>query len=230
MQTKISIITPNYNYRKYIGETIQSIIDQDYDNLEHIIIDDGSTDNSVFTIKEFQVKFHSKIKLIEQSNHGQTYSINKGLEQATGDIICWINSDDTFVKDTFHTVNEFFIKNKDVSILFGDLNIVDINGNFIYRKRHLPFNFISGCFNGFANIMSSNTVFWRKPLLDRVGLLDDSLICNMDGEFFSRLTRDENVHHISKPFANFRREELSIAAYKYDNWRKIVEKKSILSI
>ena len=92
---KISIITPNYNYANYIGQTIESIISQDYPTIEYIIVDDGSTDNSARIIESFVEKFPNRIKLIRQTNKGQTAAINVGLRAATGDIIGWINSDDT---------------------------------------------------------------------------------------------------------------------------------------
>ena len=76
---KISIVTPNYNYEKFIGETIESVVKQNYSNLEYIIIDDGSTDNSVEVIRKYHKKYPNKIKFIQQENKGQTPAINKAL-------------------------------------------------------------------------------------------------------------------------------------------------------
>ncbi len=101
---KISIVTPNYNYEKYIGSTIESVINQKYDNFEYIIVDDGSTDKSVDIINRYVAKYPDKIILIEQENSGQTNAINEALKNVTGDIICWINSDDKFLDNAFKFV------------------------------------------------------------------------------------------------------------------------------
>lgn len=216
---KISIITPNYNYAKYISQTIESIVSQDYDNYEHIIVDDGSTDNSVEIIKSYQRKYPDKIKLIIQENKGQTPAINTGLKSATGDIIGWINSDDTYCKGIFNKINTIFQNNDKLDIIIGNVNVVDLEGNFIYKIRHNSYDFMAGAKLGFMKITTSNAVFWKKTLMDKVGFMDDKLKCNMDGEYFSRLFLDSVVHQINDSIANFRKQEISIAALKEKNWR-----------
>lgn len=220
----ISIITPNFNYSQYVGQTIESVLDQNYPYIEHIIVDDGSTDDSVNIIKNYVNKYPERIKLIIQENSGQTKAINNGLQHSNGDIIGWINSDDTYCKNIFANVINFFINNPHVNILFGDVNVVDDKGRFIYKIRHLPFDYMIGVFEGFAKIITSNAVFWRRRVMQNVGFFNSALVCNMDGEYFSRLTKNEKVVHLTLTLSNFRKQQYSKAALKNNNWKIIVKK------
>lgn len=220
---KLSIVTPNYNYEQFIGQTIESVVAQDYDNIEYIIVDDGSTDNSIELIKSYQKLYPKKIKLIQQENKGQTCAINTALKNTTGDIIGWINSDDTYLPGTFRKIVKEF-KENNVDIVFGDVNIMDLKGNFIYRLRHFRFCYVESVFVGFSNTLTSNSVFWRKSLTNSIDLMKENLKCNMDGEYFSRLTLNKKVIYIKEPLANFRRQEKTKAAEKTKEWEIFIAK------
>lgn len=201
---KISIITPNYNYGQFIGQTIESVLNQDYENIEHIIVDDGSTDNSVEVINKFAEKYPDKIKLIQQINSGQSSAINVGLMRAEGEIIGWLNSDDMYCKDVFKQIVDEFCRNQNIDIIYGDLSIMDQNGETIRKFKQLPMNKTVGSFKGFGQLVASNTIFWRPKLIERIGYLNEEFICNMDGEYFSRLFYAGKSKHIRKCIANFR--------------------------
>lgn len=221
---KISIVTPNYNYAHFIGQTIESVVNQDYDNVEHIIVDDGSTDNSIEIIKSYQQRYPKKIKLIQQENRGQTAAINVGLKSAVGDIVGWINSDDYYCDNIFNIIVNKFNQEPSLEVIFGDVKIVDMDGHFIYQKRHLSYYFLECCFSGFANCFTSNTVFWRRYISEKNGLLKENLVCNMDGEYFSRIFIGRNIKFIEKPIACFRKQPNTITALRYKNWDEIVKK------
>lgn len=200
----VSIITPNYNYGHYIDKTIESVLNQNYENIEHIIIDDGSTDNSVEIINKYIESNPDRIKLITQKNQGQTTAINNGLKIATGEIIGWINSDDIYFDNAIQNiVNEFSINDK-LNVVFGDLITIDAFGNNIIKIKQLPLDLYAGIFIGFGKLVASNTVFWKKTLMENVGLLNEDFKCNMDGEYFSRLFVNANASHIKKFIAGFR--------------------------
>lgn len=219
---KISIVTPNYNYAQFLPKTIESVIEQSFNELEYIIVDDGSNDDSVSIIESY-VKKHPFIKLIKQENQGQTFALNKGLDVSTGEIICWINSDDYFCPNIFPKIVNIFEKNPDLDILYGDVNIVDVNGIYLYRKRHLPYNYYMAALTGFGNYFTSNAVFWRRKIMMRNGLPNANLKCNMDGEYFSRLVLDANVKHVNYSVANFRRQPFSKESLKHSQWEKLVK-------
>src|SRR5687768_13083798 len=102
---KISIITPSYNQGRFIEETILSVINQNYPNLEYIIIDGGSTDNTVEIIRKYEQHL---AYWVSEKDGGQSEAINKGFKKATGDIVCWINSDDFFMPGALSKVADCF--------------------------------------------------------------------------------------------------------------------------
>ena len=111
---KISVITPSYNSEKYISHCINSVIKQNYPNFEHIIVDGKSSDKTVEIIKTFP-----HIKFISEDDEGLSDALNKGLDLCSGDIICWLNSDDYYEGGTFESVNSIFCNNPKRSWLIG---------------------------------------------------------------------------------------------------------------
>jgi glycosyltransferase involved in cell wall biosynthesis len=110
---KITIITPSYNQGQYIEETILSVLNQNYPNLEYIIIDGGSTDNSVEIIKKYENRL---AYWVSEKDEGQSDAINKGLARATGDVFNWLNSDDYYLPDALWTVGKAFLNDKDLNV------------------------------------------------------------------------------------------------------------------
>ena len=108
MELKLSIITPSFNQGVFIKETIDSILSQGYAQLEYIVVDGGSTDNTVEILKSYG----DKIKWVSEKDNGQADAINKGLKMATGDIVAFINSDDYYLPNALHAVNDFFSESK----------------------------------------------------------------------------------------------------------------------
>jgi len=137
---KISIITPNYNYASFIEQTIRSVIYQKYNNFEHIIVDDGSTDNSVDVIQKYVEKYPNKIIMIKQENKGQTYAINEALKHAKGDIIGWINSDDFYFENIFSTIVETFKKDTSIDAIMGDIAIIYEKEELVRINKYLGFD------------------------------------------------------------------------------------------
>jgi glycosyltransferase involved in cell wall biosynthesis len=117
-QSKISIITPSFNQAQYLERTIQSVLDQNYPDLEYIIIDGGSVDGSVDVIK----KYEKNIAFwVSEKDGGQTDALNKGFKKATGEIIGWQNSDDIYLAGSFEKISQVFNELPDTDIVFGDL-------------------------------------------------------------------------------------------------------------
>lgn len=179
---KISIVTPSYNQGQFIEETIRSILLQGYPNLEYIIIDGGSTDNSVEIIKKYEPWL---AYWISEKDCGQSHAINKGFRRANGEIYAWLNSDDFFLSDTLKVVGSLFAgKNKNYWIS-GTCNIVDCFGNRQRTEQSMvdkrPFVWFAGIH--YCKILQQS-VFWSKHLFDIYGPLDESLHYCMDFDLF----------------------------------------------
>ena len=217
---KISIITPNYNYSQYIGETIESIVNQDYDNIENIIVDDGSTDNSISIIKKYEIKYPNKIKLIQQENKGQSVAINNGLKHANGEIIGWINSDDLYKTGIFSRINSYFISHPNTDAIYSDLLIINNASKIIGRKKYLEFDLLSGCILGFGNLIANNTLFFRRKTFEKVGFLNESLKYVMDAEIYFRLGKIAKIDHINDYFAYFRHHSAAKSSINKYNFKE----------
>ena len=215
---KISIITPNYNYEKYLPELLRSVAAQDYPDIEHVIVDDGSTDNSVQVIQGFANQFPHRFKLIQQANAGQSAALNTALKLVTGDLIVWINSDDYFTENVFKKIAQYFTENPTVDILFGDINFVDLESQFIFTHRNQSFHYTEAALLGFTMFLSSNAVVWRSEIMEGIDGFNVHLKCNMDGEFYSRLFYNNSFAYESLAIANFRKQPFSKAAENDDKW------------
>lgn len=197
---KISIITPSYNQGEYIERTILSILDQNYPNLEYIIMDGGSTDNTVEIIK----KYEDKITFWQsEKDKGQTDAINKGFEKCTGDIVTWLCSDDFYEPNVLFEVEKAFRKHKDINLVCGDrrtfgdgINDVLYPGWAICEDIEETMNYGS---------YDQPPSFFRKGVWDAIFPLSDNLRVYMDCEMWLRyiLKYGQNrALHIPKLFAN----------------------------
>jgi len=122
---KISVVTVNYNKGNFIEETILSVINQNYPNLEYIIIDGASTDNSIEIIKKYEKHL---AYFISEPDSGMTEALIKGFNKATGEILAWLNSDDTYLPGTLEFVGKHYLKTH-FDFLYGDCIITNINNN-----------------------------------------------------------------------------------------------------
>ena len=182
---KISIVTPNYNYGNFIEETIRSVLLQGYPNLEYIIMDGGSTDNSVEIIRKYE-KFLAYFK--SKPDKGQTRSINEGFSHATGDIFAWVNSDDYYRKDVFsHVVNQYAgcqAPGRFWLVMAVDYFTPAVNVSCV--KTQNPAHTLVDWTIGEARPNQQGS-FWARKIWEREGLLDESLHLEFDQEFFVRL-------------------------------------------
>ena len=137
---KISIVTPSFNQGKYIEQTILSVINQNYPNLEYIIIDGGSTDETVNIIKKYEPWI---TYWVSEPDRGQSHAINKGIEKCTGHIFNWLNSDDWYEPNTLFDVASGFNSDKSIQFVSGYENHVMLNGDTsihdgTFLKKTLP--------------------------------------------------------------------------------------------
>jgi len=194
---KISIVTPSYNQAQFLEETIRSVLLQDYPNLEYIIIDGGSTDNSVEIIK----KYESDLAYwVSEPDEGQTSAINKGFRRATGDIIAWINSDDLYTKGTFQKVGEIFKNRPDLSTIYGNCIFFDEMERELLRRPGI-FTFqklVSG------DYIPQPSTFFKKDVIDHIGYLDENFHYSLDYDLFLRIGSKYKIEYVDEVFSKFR--------------------------
>jgi len=178
---KISIITPSYNQGKYIREAIESVLVQNYPNFEHIIIDNRSTDTTLNILKEY-----SHLTWISEPDKGQSDALNKGFRIAEGELIGWLNADERYLPGCFFEVAEFFKKNKNVDILYGDYRWIDESGEVFQLRKELDFDLFM---LKYLHVLYIPTVasFFHRKIFDEGNFLDVSDHYAMDYEFFLRL-------------------------------------------
>ena len=201
---RISIITPSFNQAQFIERTIQSVLSQNYPDLEYIVMDGGSTDGTVEILK----KYEGKIIWKSEKDNGQSDAINKGLKMATGDIVAFLGSDDTYKTDTFKKVSEFFQDNPDKKWAYGKCKI--INGNDQEIRKTITFykNLLLKKY-GYAKLLSENFIsqpatFWRREIHSVIGFFDESEHYCMDYEFWLRIGKKYPAGVIDAYLANFR--------------------------
>ncbi|MBI9044557.1 MAG: glycosyltransferase [Anaerolineaceae bacterium] len=197
---KISIITPSYNSQDYIEQTIKSVVLQNYQNLEYIIIDGGSTDNTIEIIKKHEERIDY---WISEKDSGQSEAINKGIRIATGDWIAWINADDIYCPGALDHVSAIIKDNEEVEWIVGTTKFIDNKfndlGDFFPQlytgKKHIQkykkrgwLDFVCTAWSGIALPQPSS--FWKREAVINAGWIDESLHFAMDHEMYGRLARN----------------------------------------
>lgn len=196
---KISVVTPTFNQGKYIEATLRSVHEQGYPNLEHIVIDGGSTDGTVDVIRRFddQIAFWSS-----EPDDGQTDALIKGFSKATGDIFCWLNSDDLFVPTTLMEVAAFFDSHDEARFVYGDSQWVDVDGHFIKPKREHRWN--EFVWLNDHNFIPQPSTFWRAEIYREVGGLDISFDLAMDADLWIRFAKVTAPIHVPRLWSSMR--------------------------
>ena len=203
-EPKISIIIPSYNMVEFIEETIQGILNQNYPNLECIVIDGGSNDGTLDILKRYE----GQITWISEKDKGQSDAINKGLKLASGDITAYICADDVYEGDCFRKVVDFFGKNPDVIWVCGKCKIIDEDGSEIRRPITWYKNFWQRRYSYnkllILDFIAQPAVFWRKELVNEIGFFDISEHLAMDYEYWLRAGAKYNPGFIDDYLARFR--------------------------
>jgi glycosyltransferase involved in cell wall biosynthesis len=204
---KISIITPSFNQGQFIEQTIVSIIEQNYPNLEIIIIDGGSKDNTLEVIKKYEPYI---TYWISEPDKGQSHAINKGLERCTGDIVNWLNSDDWLEPGALFKVAEIFKANPEISVVSGYENHVWNNGEIIIREGTVLKESLEETIE-FCQIAQPST-FFRLKEFKQITPVPEDMHFIMDGELWVRfllLFGQQNFYKLKEPVVNFRFHENS---------------------
>lgn len=206
---RISIVTPSYNQAEFLERTILSVLNSGYPNLEYIIIDGGSTDDSLSIIKKYQERVDY---WVSERDNGQSHAINKGLAQSSGVYFGWLNSDDYLEPGVLRKVAEAFA-DSGVGTVCGKLNVVDAAGNYI-ETRESPLVSFESLLNGAAQIIQPGS-FHRKELLDKYGGVREGLRYAMDYELWLRLGQYSEYKTLGSVLANYTLQPKSKTCMEY---------------
>lgn len=195
---KVTIVTPSYNQADFLEETIRSVLLQGYENLEYIIIDGGSTDNSIDIIRKYETWINY---WTSQPDNGQADAINQGFERATGEFIGWINSDDYLYSGAIIKMATELRQNPNISFVYGDVDEGLENNKF---RRYGRNSTISEMLKTYKVPIPQQGSMWRRNVIEEIGALNVKWQVVLDREFFLRVAMNYQIAYIPGTLAFFR--------------------------
>ena len=196
----VSIVTPSLNQAPYLEETVCSVLEQDYPFIEYMIVDGGSTDGSVNIIKKYEDKL---AWWVSEADKGQTDAINKGFGRASGQILAWINSDDTYEPGAVSAAVKYLQEHPEVGMVYADCNFIDEQDRVIgqFGAAQTDYNRLR---QGYVHI-PQQTMFFRAQLWRVVGPLDPSFYFAMDYDLWVQIASRAEIKYLpGRTWANFR--------------------------
>lgn len=195
----VSIVTPSYNQGRFLEATIRSVLEQDYPCIEYLIVDGGSTDESPAVIRRYADRL---AWWVSEKDRGQTDAINKGFARANGEILAWINSDDTYQPGAIREAVTYLLAHPEAGMIYGDANYIDAAGQVIGKFPAAQTSY-ARLRSGRVNI-PQQSAFFRAELWRRVGPLDPTFFFAMDYDLWVRLAAVSALHYSPRTWANFR--------------------------
>jgi glycosyltransferase involved in cell wall biosynthesis len=207
-QPLVSIITPSYNQAAFLEQTLRSVLDQDYPNLEYLVVDGGSDDGSVEIIKRYESRL---AWWVSEKDRGQAEAINKGLARAKGDYVTWLNSDDFYLPGAIRSAVEVLQARPETALVYGDVLAVDATGKVTKVLRYANWG-LEGLM-GF-NIIGQPAVFMRRSALERAGTLDLSYHYLLDHQLWLRVAQQGAMQYVPQQWAaaRFHSQSKNVAA------------------
>lgn len=193
----VSIITPSFQQGRFIDDTIQSVLTQDYPKIEYIVIDAQSTDDTIEILESYGQQF----VWLSEADNGQANAINKGLNLSHGDIVTWLNSDDLLKPGAVRAIVDKFNEYPEAGLVFGDLDLVDENRKMLQSVKLsdiLPEELL------FGNVIGQPNVFIRKDVFETTGYINEKYHYVFDLDLWLRIAFRYTTHHISQSIAEFR--------------------------
>lgn len=203
---KVSIVTPCFNGRAYLGQTADTVLPQSGPfTLEWLVVDGGSTDGSLDYLRSLR---DPRVDIVSEPDRGQSHALNKGLSRATGDVVAWLNADDLYAPGALAAVADAFAQHPAAQWLLGRCEIIDAAGRVIrrpvtrYKDRSLRRYSRRALLR--ENFVSQPAVFWRREFGARVGPLDESLHWTMDYDLWLRMAAASEPLVLDRVLAQFR--------------------------
>jgi len=201
---RMTVITPSYNQAHYIERTIESVLDQTYPDLEYWVIDGGSTDGTLDILS----KYGDRVDWASERDRGQAHAINKGIERSSGEVVAYLNSDDVYEPGALSTVGRFFADHPQAGWVTGKCRIIDQKGREVRRAitfyKNMWLRLGSYTLLLILDYISQPATFWRREVLERVGVFDETLYYTMDYDYSLRVGRHYRLQVIDEYLASFR--------------------------
>ncbi len=219
MPSLISVVIPAYNAEQFIGQTIQSVLDQTYPCHEIIVVDDGSTDRTQEVLK----KFDGKIHCLSQQNKGPSAARNAGIQAAQGDFICFLDADDLWIPEKLEVQLAFMEANPDIALVCSDYEEFNKEGivlsSFLAEKHHMfpTFPTVAGPLNNafeklvFENFVGTPTVMVRKSCLEKTGVFDEEIRSVEDRDLWLRISASYRIACIPRIFCKKRVHQMNVS-------------------
>lgn len=222
---KISIVTLSYNQGEYLRMALNSVLGQDHEAVEYIVVDPGSSDGS----REMILSYGEDISAaIFEPDQGAAEGLNKGFTKATGDILGFLNADDVLLPGSLFYVNRYFEEHPDCSLLFGDGIVIDSRGDKRESVRASFFSPLSYCYGG-ADWLQQST-FFRREAFDLVGGFNEANKTSWDGELFVRMAlKGVKVEYLHKALGCFRIHPASITGSQLNSNAYGLDRRSLFT-
>jgi hypothetical protein len=192
----VSIVTPSYNSGSFLEQAVQSVTCQNYPTLEHLIIDGGSTDTTLDILRHYPA-----VTWVSEPDNGQAEAINKGFRLARGQIIGWLNADDTYQPGAVAAAMRYLHTHPEVDLVYGNFNFIDGGGKIIHRQVTPAFSLDKLLF---AAIIPQTSMFFRRHVLAEIEGVNPQLQYVMDWEFTLRIAQQYRVARVPETWGNFR--------------------------
>lgn len=196
---RVSVVTPSFNQAQFLERTVQSVLNQEGVEIEYILIDGGSTDGSQDIIRRYADRL---AYWVSEPDRGQTDALNKGFARATGDVLAWLNSDDTYQPGAVAEAVAYLTAHPEVGLVYGDGNFIDENERVIGRFPSAQTDY-ARLRNGYVHVCQQ-AAFFRADLWRQVGPLDPTFYFAMDYDLWVRLAKISRIVYMKRLWANFR--------------------------
>jgi glycosyltransferase involved in cell wall biosynthesis len=194
----VSVVMPTLNSARYVEESLRSVLEQDYREIECLVIDGGSTDGTVDILRAHE----SHIHWISEPDGGQAQALNKGFGLASGEIFAWLNGDDRYLPGSVSTAVRHMDQHPGAAAVYGDVTWIDGDGRILQHRRSLPFD-LKRLLN-YYNYIPQMSTFFRRWAWEQSGGLDETLSFAMDYDLWIRMGRAHPMHYLPHTLAQWR--------------------------
>lgn len=221
---KFSIITPSFNQGHFIKETIDSILSQDYPDLEHIVMDGGSTDSTVEVLQAYD---DPRLKWVSEPDKGQSDAINKGMARAEGELLAYLNSDDIYYPGALAAVAAAFERQPEVDLVHGNCVVIDGDSRPMRTLKGTSYTLKDALTKRWS--IPQPATFWRRRVMESIGPFDETLHFTMDYDYWLRaVLAGLRPHYLDRDLAGFRLYGESKSGSQLDkfwqDWQNLLEK------